>query len=138
MSLATSCNIDHSIKLKNLDYLSWKPTGTNAELTGKSSLKKFIDNVGLKLQESIELFEIIGDKNSEERMKEIQRQRINEFISNLNYVQTLVNWLFSFASRSIQPFNKQILKIIEKVRLVVDFFELGKLKINLFSDMFSR
>ena len=120
--MATSCNIDHSIKLKNLEYLSWKPTGENAKINEKSSLKKFIDNVESKLEEAIELFEIIGDKNSEERMKEIQRQRINEFISNLNYVQTLVNWLFSFTSRSIQPFNKQILRIIEMVRYSTTIF----------------
>ena len=78
-------------------------------------LAKFVVFCQLKLEETIELFEIIGDKSQDEKLKEIQRLRINEFISSLSFSQTLINWHLSYMSRSLQALNPQILYLLPKV-----------------------
>lgn len=87
-----------------------------------STFTRFIDYLVGRLQEAFELFEILGDKSNDERKKEIQRGRINEFISNLNFVQSTINWLYYHVPSSSQPFNTQVLRIIEKVSEFYYFF----------------
>lgn len=78
-------------------------------------LNKFSDHVLVRLNEAFDLFEILGDKSDSEKVKDLQRKHVNEFIANLNFLQTIVNWLYVHLNSCIQPCTKLIVKIIEKV-----------------------
>ena len=117
MSLATASAID---------YVSFSSKASPIEsLNEKLILPALIDHLDVKITEAIELFDIIGDKSNDEKLKEIQRRRINEFIANLNMIQSMLNWLYTNSTRSLQPFNAHIVRIFEKVisKLVISYFE---------------
>jgi len=80
-----------------------------------STFSRFVEYLEKRLDESYELFEVLGDKSSEERRKEIQRGRINEFISSLNFVQTMISWLYAHLPGSLQAFNRRTFGLVERL-----------------------
>jgi hypothetical protein len=109
LTLATANSIDFSIKVGVINNIASK------KLDEKFYFNDFLKFLDLKISEAISLFDIIGDKNNDEKLKEIQRQRINEFISSLNFIQTMLNWFYSSMSKSVQPLDSKILMIFQKV-----------------------
>lgn len=104
--------MDFSIQLPENESFS-NPSNLNGQ---PSNIDKFVNYVQVKLDEAIALFDVIGDKNND-KTKELQRTKINEFISSLNLLQTTLNTLYSFLSRSNQPFNFQFLRLIGQVNM---------------------
>ncbi len=82
------------------------------------TFNRFIRYLEKRLDESYELFEILGDKTNVEKIKDIQRGRINEFISSLNFLQTTIGWLYAHLPGSLQAFNRATFKIFAKLCLV--------------------
>ncbi len=106
--MAISHDVDYSIQIPENES---NPSSQNEY---SNNLKKFVDFVESKLEEAISLFEVIGDK-SNDKSKELQRTKINEFISSLNLLQTCLNTLYSYVIRTHQPFGFQLLRIVSKV-----------------------
>ena len=89
---------------------------SNRLMTSGNNLNRFIDLIEIKLNESIELHDLINENSADEKMKkELQRANIENLLSSANFFQTLLNWLILFTTRSLQPLNLQILRIIPLV-----------------------
>lgn len=93
--------------LKDLKTLN---TGTN--------LNRLVSLVEERVKHSIELYTSVNsDKNSDSNRKELQRNKIDELLSSANFFQTFLNWLILYSTRSLQPLNLQIVRLIPLVEL---------------------
>jgi hypothetical protein len=110
-------DIDYSKIVKAERSSSRSRSSFNLNNAIPNNLDHFIDMVEKKLNESIELYDSIhSDKSSNDKSrKELQRSKIDELISSANFFQTLLNWLIMFTTRSLQPLNLQILRLIPLV-----------------------
>ena len=84
-------------------------------LKERSIINRFSDHVLIRLNEAFELFEILGDKSNSDKVKELQRKHVNEFMANLNFLQTITNWLCIHLYSCIQPCTTDIVKMVEMV-----------------------
>ena len=81
------------------------------------NLNQLITKLEIKLSAAIELHEKITDDNLENK-KEIQRDNVDVMIYSMNLVQSTLNWLVAYISRSLQPLNFEIMRLIPLVCLV--------------------
>lgn len=82
------------------------------------TFNKFIGQIEMKLLRAIELHDTVNDENaSAETKKEMQRNNIDELLSSANFLQTLLNFLILFLTRSLQPLNLEIMRLIPSVSL---------------------
>lgn len=80
------------------------------------TFNKFISQIEMKLLRAIELHDTVNDENaSAETKKEMQRNNIDELLSSANFLQTLLNFLILFLTRSLQPLNLEIMRLIPSV-----------------------
>ena len=89
--------------------------------TNMTLLTMLVDQIESKLDKAIELFEKIGDVS--EKNKAMQMSHLNEFISALNFLQSVLDWLFSYESKALQPYNSAIARLVS---LVSGKFNLGQ------------
>lgn len=120
--MAVSNEINYSYILKseeiNLDTNQNRELSTTEELTNTvnyDNFNKFISQIEIKLLRSIELYDIVQDDDSNEMNKEMQRNHIQELLSSANFLQTMLNWLILYLSRSLQPLNLEIMRLIPSV-----------------------
>jgi len=102
----------------NLD----KPTNDNSFITNykyDDNFNKFISQIEIKLLRAIELYDLIHDDNNSEIKKEMQRNHIDELLSCANFLQTLLNFLILYLSRSLQPLNLEIMRLIPSVNRLI-------------------
>lgn len=105
---STANDIDHSIILNKHNKFSKQHLTNNMIL-----LTTLIDKIETKMEKSIELFEKIGDVS--EKNKSMQMSHLNEFISALNFLQSVLDWLFSYESKALQPYNSAIARLVSLV-----------------------
>ncbi len=113
LMLTVSNDMDYSFKL---------PYNPN-ELEINSLYKYKMDNLNqlvtkleMKLSAAIELHDKMNDESLENK-KEIQRDNIDVMIYSMNLVQSTLNWIVAYISRSLQPLNFVILRLIPLVCL---------------------
>lgn len=81
------------------------------------NFNKFIGQIEMKLLRAIELHDTCNDETaSVELKKEMQRAHIDELLASANFLQTLLNFLILYLSRSLQPLNLEIIRLIPSVR----------------------
>jgi hypothetical protein len=114
--LAVTNEIDYTCLINDRDLpnlLACKNGNKNAY---DDNFNKFIDQIESKLIKAIELYEIVNSDNcTSELRKEMQRNYIDELLSAVNFLQTLLNWLILYLSRSLQPLNLEIMRLIPSV-----------------------
>lgn len=82
------------------------------------NLNKFITQIEIKLLKCLEVYELVhGDNCSAELKKERQRNNIDELLSSANFLNSLLNWLIVYLSRSLQPLNLEIIRLIPAVNI---------------------
>jgi hypothetical protein len=77
------------------------------------NLRHLIDFLESRVQKAIDLNELIN--NDPEARKKIQRENIDTMISSLNLIQSTINWFIAYISRSLQPLNLEIMRLIPLV-----------------------
>lgn len=120
---ATANDVDYSIIFNNTVNFNLQHQTKNM-----SSLNKLVSHIQSKLEKSVELFEVIGDVS--EKNKAVQMSNLNEFISSLNFLQSTLDWLFSYESKALQPYNTELARLIvlvTKKNKRIDFFLLQTL-----------
>lgn len=105
---STANDIDHSIIMAKNNKFSKQHLANNMNL-----LNTLVDQIESKLEKAIELFEKIGDVA--EKNKAMQMSHLNEFISALNFLQSVLDWLFSYESKALQPYNSAIARLVSLV-----------------------
>ncbi len=80
-------------------------------VTTAPKLKDFISFLEEKLDASIKLFQEFNEKKSREEGNKI-KQLTDEHKSALNFVQTSLSWFFIYIMRSLQPIQRDILRLI--------------------------
>ena len=108
--------------LNNLDDLppnnKTDPNDLVCNFKYDDTFNKFISQIEMKLLRAIELHDTVNDENaSAETKKEMQRNNIDELLSSANFLQTLLNFLILFLTRSLQPLNLEIMRLIPSVSL---------------------
>lgn len=97
---------------KNFQKASYKKN--NSTITG--NIAKFVEQVLIKLNDIIKLYNQINDESlSKETRKDIQRFKIDQLISNTNFVQTLLNWYILYITKGLEPLNLETINILSKV-----------------------
>lgn len=117
MSVTNEC--DHLVKIP-MDNFSNDLNLDSIFKHKMNNLSKFIDLCEAKLMESIELFDLI---ESSEDKNAVKRNKIEEIIGSANFLQTFLNWLILYISRSTQPLNLEILRLITFVNIKLNLFK---------------
>ncbi|RMZ98656.1 proteasome activator complex subunit 4-like [Brachionus plicatilis] len=80
------------------------------------NIPKFVETVVQKLNDCIQLYDQIHDQTlSNDARKDIQRLKINQIISNTNFIQTLLNWYILLITKGLEPLNFETLRILSKL-----------------------
>lgn len=82
------------------------------------NFNKFISQIEMRLLKSIDLHDLINDDSNMEVKKELQRNNIDELLAGANFLQTLLNFLILYLSRSLQPLNLEIMRLIPSVNSI--------------------
>lgn len=83
-----------------------------------NNLFKIISLIESKLNQSIDLHDLIHDeKVSAESKKELKRTKLDELLTSGNFFQSLINWFILFITKSLEPFNQTIIKLLPMVSI---------------------
>ncbi|CAF0997060.1 unnamed protein product [Brachionus calyciflorus] len=108
--LSTSNEVTYGKNFKDASYKNNLLTKNYKSRT--KNLSTFIDIVETKLNKCVELYEHIHDESlSAEYRKELQRSKIDELISNSNFVQTILNWFILYLTKCLEPFSLETLRL---------------------------
>lgn len=84
------------------------------------NMNKFINYLEVKLNQAIELFDLVtieqteenGEKEEKSDYKTVQHQ------SSINFLQTLFSWFGYYIYKSYQPINIEVIRIIPQVNKI--------------------
>lgn len=122
--MAFASEIDYSRVIQDAPFnreLSDRLAGSDEVICNfkyDDNFNKFIGQIEIKLLRAIELHDTCNDETaSAELKKEMQRAHIDELLASANFLQTLLNFLILYMSRSLQPLNLEIIRLIPSVRV---------------------